>query len=243
MQPIIEWVSIPGGAVALELDGYGVAPTVVPVAPLAIARYPVTNAQFAPFVEAGGYADSQWWTDVGWQARTRERWTEPRYWQSGEWNRADWPVVGVSWYEGAAFCAWLSARIGASVTLPTEAQWQRAAQGDDGRDFPWGAYEPDDVFCNWNRAVDTTTPVQRYPDGASPFGVLDMAGNVWEWCATLWDPDEVIDARAQRVLRGGCWSSDSPFSLRTAHRSASDPNTRQPPVTRDTRYGFRVVRG
>lgn len=239
----VDWITIPGGPVALELDGFGRSPAVISVAPFAIARCPVTNAQFAPFVAAGGYDDPQWWTDAGWRARTRERWTAPRYWDSGEWNRAEWPVVGVSWHEGAAFCRWLSHQTGLAIALPGEEQWQRAAQGDAGREFPWGSAEPDSTRCNWNREMDTTTPVSAYPAGASPFGVLDLAGNVWEWCATAWDAAEDGDPRAPRVLRGGCWSSDSPFSLRAANRSASDPNTRQPPHTRDTRYGFRVVQG
>jgi formylglycine-generating enzyme required for sulfatase activity len=233
--------------VALELAGFGHPATPVTVGPFAIARTPVTNAQFAPFVAAGGYATPAWWTAEGWVARLKESWTEPRYWLDRDWGRADCPVVGVSWHEALAYARWLSDVSGETITLPNEAQWQRAAQGDDGRDYPWGDQLPDDSLCNWNRDVDETTPVEAYPAGASPYGVLDMSGNVWEWCLSAWREEDDHAAGGNdygaRVLRGGAWSSDSSLSLRAANRNATDPNTRQPPHTRDTRYGFRVVKG
>jgi formylglycine-generating enzyme required for sulfatase activity len=235
------WVPIPGGSVPLELAGFGCPPTMQPVAAFAISRYPVTNAQFAPFVEAGGYMNPRWWdANGGWQKRELQGWDAPRYWGGRDWTGADQPVVGVSWYEAAAFCRWASAVTGTAIHLPTEAQWQRAAQGDDTREFPWGDADPDATRCNWQRDVDDTTPVMAYPAGVSPFGVWDMAGNVWEWTRSVWDAGERNGAAY--LLRGGSWSSDSPFSLRAANRSASDPNTHQPPHTRDCLYGFRVVR-
>ena len=98
------------------------------------------------------------------------------------------PRTNVKWYEAIAFCRWLTAQIGArgdmSITLPTEQQWQRAAQGDDGREYPWGR-EFDMNKCNTQESgIGQTTPVTQYPQGASPYGVLDMSGNVWEWCLT-----------------------------------------------------------
>ena len=246
----LTWIAIPGGTVALELAGYGQPATPASVDAFAIARTPVTNAQFAPFVEAGGYADPAYWAAEGWAARAREAWTAPRYWSDRGWNRADRPVVGVSWYEALGFCRWLSELTGEPVTLPDEAQWQRAAQGDDRREYPWGDLPPDDSLCNWNRDVDETTPVEAYPAGASPYGVLDLSGNVWEWCLSAWqdangDSDDLVGGndRDAKVLRGGAWSSDSALSLRAANRNATDPNTRQPPHVRDTRYGFRAVKG
>jgi formylglycine-generating enzyme required for sulfatase activity len=240
----IRWTSIPGGEVALEAGGYLAEPACVAVEPFAIARCPVTNAQYAPFVASGGYAHRAWWSDDGWALRGRYGWAEPRYWDNPDWNRPDHPVVGVSWYEAMAFCRWLGAGRGERVTLPSEGQWQRAAQGDDGREFPWGDEPPDETRCNWNRYVDETTPVMRYPGGASPYGVMDMSGNVWEWCRTGWTGGQEAGGRREpRLVRGGSWSSDSPISLRAANRSPKDPNARLLPAERNVvTVGFRCVR-
>lgn len=234
------WVEIPGGPVMLEKGGYLSQPAVFEVAPFAIAKYPVTNAQYAGFVEAGGYTNRAWWLDDGWKRREREVWAEPRYWRDRDWNAPDHPVVGVSWYEALAFCRWL----GEAITLPTEQQWQRAAQGDDGREYPWGNEAPNKALCNWNRDIDETTPVTQYPDGASPYGVMDMCGNVWEWCRTGWDSGTATpDGDEGRILRGGSWSSDSLLSLQAANRSGGDPNTRLAPGYRNhVTVGFRCVR-
>ncbi len=238
-----QWIAIPGGAVTLEAGGTLAEPTAFDVAPFAISRCPVTNAQYEAFVAAGGYSQRQWWPDGFWAVMQKYHWTEPRYWGDQDWNRPDCPVVGVSWYEALAFCQWLSATEDAAITLPTEQQWQRAAQGDDGREFPWGCDEPTINRCNWNRAVDETTPVTRYPDGASPYGVLDMSGNVWEWTLTPCANDASSNSDDAYLLRGGCWSSDSPISLRAAHRSPKDPNTRLAPGYRNhVTVGFRLAR-
>ena len=99
-------------------------------------------------------------------------------------------------------------------------------------------------MCNWSRDIDDTTPVTQYPDGASAFGVMDMSGNVWEWCLTGWESGTADpDSREVRLLRGGSWSSDSPVSLRAANRSALDPNARLAPDYRHhATVGFRLVR-
>ncbi len=237
------WISIPGGRVTLQEGGYLAAPTTFEVAPFAISRYPVTNSDYAAFVAADGYTNPTWWTDEGWRLRQKEHWTEPRHWGSRDWNRPDCPVVGVSWYEALAYCAWLGQQTGQTISLPTEQQWQRAAQGDDAREFPWGNSDPAPHLCNWNRLVDETTPVTCYPLGASPFGVMDMSGNVWEWCLNRWDNGTTHpDASAARALRGGSWSSDSPFSLAANHRSVRDPNTQLAPSYRHhVTVGLRCV--
>ncbi len=228
LPPPFEWVEIPGGKVTLKPGGYLKDYTTFEVKPFVIAKYPITNAQFARFVEAGGYHQKQWWTECGWRTKeegwgwvitdtdddviyepTGRPWTRPRFWQYSDWNQPEYPVVGVSWYEAMAFCNWLSSKVGTRITLPTEQQWQRAAQGDDGREYPWGNEPPSPQLCNVAKWAGRTTPVTRYPAGASPYGVMDMSGNVWEWCLTGWktgttDPegDEL------RVLRGGSWVSD-----------------------------------
>ena len=239
-----DWVGIPGGQVILVEGGYLSHATLFNVEPFAIARYPVTNAQYARFIEASGYSNRAWWTSEGWALREKEGWTEPRFWRDRDWNRPDCPVVGVSRYEALAFCRWLREVSGRPVTLPTEQQWQRAAQGDDGRQYPWGNEEPDETLCNWNRNIDETTPVTRYPAGASPYGVMDMSGNVWEWCLTGWNSGTAtLTGSEPRLLRGGSWSSDSPLSLRVTNRSGKDPNTRLAPGYRNhVTVGFRCAR-
>jgi uncharacterized caspase-like protein len=196
-----------------------------------IAKYPLTNAQFAPFVEAGGYREKKWWTEAGWEYRQKEKWTEPRYWKVDKWNGVEQPVVGVSWYEAVAYCLWLSDKTGQKIMLPTEEQWQYAAQGDDGREYPWGN-EWDGSRCQnsveggWGSA-GSTTPVTAYEGkGDSPFGVVDMAGNVWEWGLTDYE-DKTNDVNSQaekRVLRGGSWYDYGSVIFRVSHRYRINPS-------------------
>lgn len=240
-----DWVTISGSQVVLEAGGYLPQPTAFEVETFAIDRYPVTNGRFAAFIANGGYTNPGWWCQDGWKLKEKEQWTEPAYWRMADWNRPDHPVVGVSWYEAMAFCRWLSHLNGQPITLPTEQKWQRAAQGEDGREYPWGNQNPHAGLCNWERTVDETTPVAAYPAGASPFGVMDMSGNVWEWCATEWENGvEKGNGRKTHLLRGGSWSSDSRLSLRAANRSPKDPNTRLSPAYRThVTVGFRCVLG
>jgi formylglycine-generating enzyme required for sulfatase activity len=240
----MHWIEIPGGTVTLAAGGYLAQESVFELSAFGICRYPVTNAEFGEFVAANGYQQPDWWETVGWSARQKGGWDGPRYWHGRDWNQPDHPVVGISWYEALAYCRWQSAQTGQAIVLPTEQQWQRAAQGDDGRVYPWGGTEPDETRCNWNRQVDETTPVHQYPAGQSPFGVSDLCGNVWEWCLTGWESGVgAADGREPRLLRGGSWSSDSPLSLRVTNRSPKDPNTRLAPQYRDhVTVGFRCAR-
>ncbi len=213
----------------------------IPKKGYSIAKYPITNAQFAKFIEAGGYGEKRWWTDAGWKARAEgwhydngwkpsgTPWTEPRYWTDTKWNGAEQPVVGVSWYEAVAFCLWLSDVTGENIMLPTEDQWQYAAQGDDGRTYPWG----NDWDCKrCNNSVkpcdsNVTTPVRQYEAvNQSEFGVVDMAGNVWEWCLTDYDnKTNSSNSRANnRVLRGGSWVNYNTNRFRCATRSRDSPH-------------------
>jgi formylglycine-generating enzyme required for sulfatase activity len=236
------WIKIPGGSVTLQPGGYLTAAAEFPVPAFLLGRHPVTNAAYSAFVDAGGYDEPAWWSDAGWTLCQKWGWREPRYWHDPEWSVAECPVVGVSWFEALAYCQWLSATTGETVTLPNEQQWQRAAQGDDERPFPWGATLPDESRCNWRRNVDSTTPVGAYPGGASPYGVLDLSGNVWEWTLSSWESGDTTPNREPRLLRGGCWSSDSPYSLQVNNRSALDPNTRLDPGYRNhATVGFRCV--
>jgi formylglycine-generating enzyme required for sulfatase activity len=136
-----------------------------------ISETPVTNDDFKRFVDEKKY--------------------QPKYWEY-EPGKADHPAVNVTWYDAVEYAKWAGGK------LPSEAQWEKAARGTDGRKYPWGN-EFDSKKCNtWESGIDGTTPVGTYPDGASPYGVLDMAGNVWEWTSKS---DNNL-----YFLRGGSWN-------------------------------------
>lgn len=209
----------------------------VEVAPFAIARAPVTNAEFAAFVEAGGYAERRWWSEAGWQWRARAGLTAPVYWRrkSGGWEvRAfdRWvapaphqPVVHVSWFEADAYCRWAGRR------LPTEAEWEVAASrmpdaagtglAPGKRRYPWGDAPPDGSRANLDAQRIGCVDVAAHPDGDSAFGCRQMLGNVWEWTRSLFGPfpgfraelyaeySQPWFAEGRRVLRGGAWATRS----------------------------------
>jgi formylglycine-generating enzyme required for sulfatase activity len=124
-------------------------------------------------------------------------------------------VVNVTWFDAVAFCEWLSQETGQPFRLPTEAEWEKAARGTDGRIYPWGDDPPDEDRCNFGGNVGATTTIGRYsPQGDSPYGCADMAGNVWEWCQSLDKPypyaaedgrEDVEKANVSRVARGGAF--------------------------------------
>ena len=157
------------------------------------------------------------------------------------------PVVYVSWHDALKYCQWLTEATGKNITLPSEAEWEKAARGaNDALIFPWGN-EFDAKRCNVNESgFGGTTPVGIFPNGASPYGCLDMAGNVWEWTRSLYDfgypylPNDPKreDLRAgdeiRRVVRGGSWFNDQ-VDARCAVRDRRLPNFRS------SGYGFRVV--
>jgi formylglycine-generating enzyme required for sulfatase activity/energy-coupling factor transporter ATP-binding protein EcfA2 len=234
-----------------------------------IARYPVTNAQFSAFVEAGGYREPGYWREAqaaGWwdapSGRFKGRYdSEPRDrpYDFGEpFNLSNHPVVGVSWHEALAFTRWLTEKLRTwpgtpdtlahllrdkkwSVTLPSEAQWEKAARGEDGRLFPWGS-EPDPNRANYSdTGVGATSAVGCFPGGISPYGCEEMSGNVWEWCLTKWEGsykkykgDNRLEGDVLRVLRGGTFNNNE-RNVRCANRNRNNPNNR------NRNNGFRVV--
>jgi formylglycine-generating enzyme required for sulfatase activity len=211
-----------------------------------IDRYEVTNAQFQRFIEAGGYRKQGYWSDEGWVWLGRVNATGPRYWGGGRENCGPryprYPVMGVSWYEAEAYARWAGKR------LPTEAEWEKAARGTDGRKYPWGNEEPTCERANFGGSWGCgwqTKPVGSCAAGRSPYGVEDLAGNVREWVAdwygeNYYDSSSASDPRgpmtgSDRVLRGGAWG-DGADSLRSAYRYGSPSHRVSPSI------GFRCAR-
>jgi formylglycine-generating enzyme required for sulfatase activity len=195
-----------------------------------IAKTPVTNAQYAAFVQATRHRPPQHWAGTTKSPQSIE----------------NHPVVYVSWQDAAAYCRWLAHVTKKPYRLPTEAEWEKAARGTDGRIYPWGN-ERDATRCNaYESDKGATTPVGSYLSGASPYGVLDMAGNIWEWCATKQDKlypygvsedewtDNYLKENAVRVLRGGAFNFSGSYA-RCAFRARLDCDSSYDCI------GFRVV--
>jgi formylglycine-generating enzyme required for sulfatase activity len=207
------------------------APRRVQVDPFRIMRKEVTNREFARFVaETGHVTDPErrgfgWVWDGRWHKVKGADWRRPKGLEGDFSQLDDHPVVQVSHQDAAAFCHWLGLR------LPSEEEWEYAARGGDGRRFPWGDEAPRQDgrrLANFGAvkccAPDTwdgyggTAPVGSYPDGASPFGLLDMAGNVWEWTSNI------FPGRPEYItLRGGGWGNN-PYCLRVSYRHGNPPD-------------------
>jgi formylglycine-generating enzyme required for sulfatase activity len=162
------------------------------------------------------------------------RQTRPVFWDDPAYNHPAQPVVGITWHEARAYCAWLSGQSRQAFRLPTEAEWEAAARGREGRRYPWGpGFDP--ARCNtFETHVRATTPVGVFPGGDSPEGVADLVGNVWEWTGSIYSPypyragdgrEDPQDAKARRVLRGGSWY-DGRDSARSAYRGDDIPDSR-----------------
>jgi formylglycine-generating enzyme required for sulfatase activity len=198
----------------------------VDVASFQIGRYPVTVDEYARFMTGDGYERSQLWRAGGFG-----QFSQPEDWQQ-QLRNPNRPVVGVSWFEAAAWCASAGGR------LPTEAEWEYVARS--GRDYvryPWGDEEPDEFRANFGNEPGHSTPVGLYPEGATPSGIQDLSGNVWEWVANGYRPySEARQAEGQaKVIRGGSWYY-VPGWLRASSRSGIRP------VGRSGSLGFRCAR-
>lgn len=280
----------------------------VTLAHYALGRFPVTNAEFKCFMDAGGYDEERFWSEGGkywrkgepvpgeedpaeWWLQTWKRWkanpaeieerlrsslltameardwreyitwseedwlrgvrrlypegqrfSEPRFWQDQDFNNPSQPVVGVCWYEAAAYANWLKEVTGQPLRLPSEPEWEWAARRGR-RAFPWsGSWDPERLNSLEGRVL-RTTPVGAYPQGMTPDGLHDLAGNVWEWTGTRYapypyDPDaklEDLDAVGLRVVRGGGWAANRRM-VRCAFR------LRDSPWNWSHDLGFRVAR-
>jgi formylglycine-generating enzyme required for sulfatase activity len=235
-----ESVEVPAGVFLMgspageDIPGYECPQHEVALPAYHIGKYPLTNVQYAEFIKQTKHPAPQ---KVGWFGQTPPR------------DKLDHPVVGVSWYDAVAYCRWLSEQTGRPYRLPTEAEWEKAARGTDGRLYPWGN-EWDPGRCNCSGR--DTTAVTAYPVGQSPYGCFDMVGNVWQWTSTLWgsnwqeaafvypyslsDGREKLDAATavHRLFRGGSYS-EAISQLRCSARAWYAPDHK------DRRRGFRVV--
>ncbi|MBF0141236.1 MAG: SUMF1/EgtB/PvdO family nonheme iron enzyme [Magnetococcales bacterium] len=202
------------------------------LSPFYLAETPVTNQQYGLFLKA-----------------TKHR--EPGYWREQRYADPRQPVVGVDWHDAMAFCAWLTQESGQEIHLPTEAQWEYAARGEESLRYPWGDKEPtNELACfglDWNKGKPSL--VGQYPAGRGPFGHLDLAGNVWEWCRDVWNAKAYQKRRGvspvqnpvvstgdknAHPIRGGSW--DDPVGiLRAAVRFGNHA------VYRYVYLGFRVA--
>ena len=186
-----------------------------------ISRYPVTYAQFQTFVAApDGFRDGRWWAGLADDEYRRQNQS-----QRGEqrFKYANHPRENVSWYDAIAFCRWLSFRVGGGydldevqawkVRLPTEREWEKVARGTDGRLYPYAGRFDAAKGNTRETGIGQTSAVGLFSDGASPYGVMDMSGNVWEWCLTEYAQpaprleDENLRSKERRVVRGGSWGS------------------------------------
>ncbi len=194
-----------------------------------LGKFAVTNGQYGKFLSAN------------------PQHAQPLFWKDPRFNDSRQPVVGVSWADAHAYCQW------AGLALPTEAQWEAAARGKDQRPYPWGDEEPTEHHARFDLDLEQgkPAPVGSFLRGAGPFGTLDQAGNVWEWCRDLWVKDayrdrggkadpcasgDEHDESAWRVVRGGSWVNRSRL-LRAAIRSRGRARDR------DLVVGFRVAAG
>ena len=225
--PDIDWVEIASGAFIYQDN------KTVELPAFCISRYPLTSVQFHSFIEDGGYEDNVWWEDL----------IKPKPAES-EWKVATHPRTNVDWYEAVAFTRWLTTQLGYEVRLPTEQEWEKAARGTQGLIYPWGN-EYRSGHANINETLSSagewklgqTTAVGLYPSGRSPYDVMDMTGNVWEWCLNKYQHTEITTpdtGRGGRVLRGGSWFG-STEDARADYRSWFNPDFR------NYNRGFRVV--
>lgn len=199
--------------------------------PYWICKAPVTNLQYSAFILEAWHAPPAHWTGA----------VIPK-------GKEGHPVVNITWGEAVEFCAWASQKTGRSLALPTEAQWEKAARGADGRIYPWGDTPPDANRCNFGRMILDTTPVGHYsPQGDSPYGCVDMAGEVWEWCVDGYERDAYIQRTGmvtrnpvgpptadKRCVRGGSWNV-------YARRVRAALRNKYRPTGKNILLGFRCV--
>ncbi|MEW8411374.1 MAG: SUMF1/EgtB/PvdO family nonheme iron enzyme [Candidatus Thiodiazotropha sp.] len=221
--PDIDWVKIPEGEF---IYGEGEEQQTIYLEGFRISRYLITNVQYQSFIDAGGYKEERWWRDLKRPEPEKPRW--------GQSNR---PRTDVNWYEAVAFSRWLAAQLKQSIRLPTEQEWEKAVRGTDGRVYPWGDEHINGYANTKISGLEETSAVGIFPQDKSSYGVMDLAGNVVEWCLNKFNHPEEIEPDTSgdgRALRGDCWL-DLTDDARTGDRGWYDP------VIRYYFRGFRVV--
>jgi formylglycine-generating enzyme required for sulfatase activity len=293
--PDVDWVEIPGGPFIMgsdeddDLAWDAERPAhMLDLATFWVSRYPITNAQYQPFLAAGGYDCPDYWrTAEGWAWRNGaaadlspidderlrqdyEKWlagrlldrrARPFWWDDPKRGAPTRPVVGITWYEALAYCRWLDAAlrsasrfpfpVGHAVSLPSEAEWEKAARGPQKLRWPWGDVWQEGVANTEEAGLGQICPVGMFPAGASPYRVLDLSGNVWEWTRSRWgrksgrkpdygypyvanDGREDLSGPDWRIIRGGSWYNDRGY-VRGGYRARVIPDLFSHP------YGMRVV--
>jgi len=238
--PDILWCEVSGkdkGRPAVKIGGvpefkdYSLPAQTVDLPTFAIAKYPITYRQFQAFVEDKGFQNDQWWQKEDNRSQSEQGFKH--------WNH---PRETITWYAAMAYCKWLSVKLGATVRLPTEEEWEKVARGEDGRFYPWGndyisGYANiNETNRNYNvglHYLKQTSAVGIYPpESASPYGVMDMAGNVWEWTLSAFEQKdkererkagETLHNVSPRVLRGGAFNDDGQ-DVRCAYRDMLNPD-------------------
>jgi len=237
-----EWVTIPAGKFGMGSNNgeSNEAPShLLHISEFQIARVPITNAQYALYVKDTENKPPEHWRGSELTARIENH-----------------PVVNITWDEASKYCIWLSEKVNKNIVLPSEAEWEKAARGPDEREYPWGN-KWEELYCNSKKlGLNDTTPVGLFINGASPYGVLDMSGNVWEWTRSIFGSKENGDNKIRKycypydatdgretmqsnsnsyfVLRGGSFG-DSVESIRCTTRTGDVPGSRL------KKLGFRVV--
>ena len=259
--PDIVWCDVPAGTFTMGDENDGPEHIANLSAAYMISRFPVTNAHYQAFVTEGGYTKT-WrtcWSKEGWEWKENNAKNGPAK-VSGELSAPNHPVIAVSWYEATAFCQWLTVKLREAdelsaqqeILLPTEAEWEKAARGTDGRTYPWEGNDISPELANYDETgLGATSAVGCFPRGKSPYGCEEMAGNVWEWCLDYCDRDKywkvvtdtyqegIVDpvslSGSARVIRGGSWYAGA-GGCRAAYRGYYAPDYR------GLYIGFRLVR-
>ena len=225
-------VKIPSGKFTMGSDKYSAERPVQQIFldEYAIDKHLVSNEQFSKFIEATGYVTDAEKEGAG-MVRIGRRWkkVDEANWRMpdgliGIEGKENHPVSQVSYNDALQYCRW------AGRQLPTEAQWEKAARGTNGNEYPWGDQEPDATMANFDNLVGTTTPVDRYENGQSPYGIFDMAGNLYQWTADWYATGERAaknptgpENGEERVIKGGSFI-EGIESLRSANRDRYPPN-------------------
>ena len=227
------YVEVPAGTYAYVEVLPGNPDKKIEITAFRISRYPVTNGQYEDFLEDGGYEDPRWWSEDGWSWLQKEKVTKPKFWHRRRWNGPNQPVVGVSFWEAQACCAWAGGR------LPSKAEWEAIARGghaDHGwrsRAYPWGNDWKAGICNNADAGLRATSAVGLFPSSRQAWlGIEDLVGNVWQWCGGLYsESDPTTDPNLPRLMCGGAWN---------IARIVEVSRVRYPSA-RDNDIGFRAV--